>query len=96
MFFFDWCAILNSKKNKDFIQFGLLEWDKLKNTVTMCPLLAETLAFSNFDTTQSLAAYRKLIHPEDLETIEIIKKKIKEKEEAYIVTESRRLCRDGN
>ncbi|MES2607605.1 MAG: ATP-binding protein [Pseudomonadota bacterium] len=86
---------MNSKKNKDFIQFGLLEWDKLKNTVTMCPLLAETLAFSNFDTTQSLAAYRKLIHPEDLETIEIIKKKIKEKEEAYIVTESRRLCRDG-
>lgn len=79
----------------DFMQFGLLEWDESKGIITMCPLLAETLAFSTYDTTQSLSEYRKLIHPEDLEKIEIVKKKVKEKEEEYIVTESRRLCRDG-
>lgn len=87
--------IEESPQLNDFTQLGLLEWDKSKDMVTMCPLLAETLAFSTHDTTQSLNEYRKLIHPDDLETIEIIKKKIKETEEEYIVTESRRKCRDG-
>ncbi len=87
--------VKNFPELNEFTQFGLLEWDKSKDTVTMCPLLAETLAFSTHSTTQRLSAYQKLTHPDDLATIEIIKRKAKEKEEKYIVTESRRRCRDG-
>ena len=81
--------------NSDLSPFGFIEWDVVADTVTVCPYLAETLAFPTKDTTQACSTYRQLTHPDDIAPIETLKEKIKRKKEEHIVVESRKLCRDG-
>ncbi len=75
--------------------FGFIQWDLLNDKIEICPYLAEILAFTTTETTQTYSAYRQLTHPEDIIPVETLAKKLKEINEEYIIVESRKLCRDG-
>ncbi|MES2252642.1 MAG: ATP-binding protein [Pseudomonadota bacterium] len=81
--------------NENFIPFGFIEWDVPTDTITLCPYLAELLAFQTKESIQTYSAYRQLTHPDDIEPIERLTKEIRDRKETYIVVESRKLCRDG-
>ena len=75
--------------------FGFITWDIRADTVLLCPYLANTLAFPTYDLIQSFSLYIGLTHTDDIKSIENQAKKLKTKDEPYVVAESRKLCRDG-
>ena len=76
-------------------EFGFFEWNIQENEIKLCSYLSGILAFENNNTRQSLDAWNKLTHPADISQINLKFDKIQLKETPYVISESRKLCRDG-
>lgn len=76
-------------------QYGFFEWYIQDKRIRFCPHMAEIIAFETKDTTQTYEAWACLTHPDDVKQIELSVKRIKEGKTTYVISESRKLCRDG-
>ncbi len=76
-------------------EFGFFEWNIQENEIKLCSYLSSILAFKNNNTSQTLDAWNELTHPADITLINLKFDRIQLKETPYVISESRKLCRDG-
>ena len=91
-------AIISSPKEVDIPLVsdpGYAEWAVEKNIVILSPYLIETLAFDTEDLVQSIDAWFKICHPDDVERARQSLDKFHSSNGPYLISESRKKCRDG-
>jgi PAS domain S-box-containing protein len=74
---------------------GYAEWDVEKNIVILSPYLKEILAFDSEELVQSIDAWFKICHPDDVQRARQTLEKFRSSNGPYIISESRKKCRDG-
>ncbi|MES2252884.1 MAG: ATP-binding protein [Pseudomonadota bacterium] len=76
-------------------QFGFFEWNIKEDKIKICPYLSQILAFKTTNSRQSYTAWKSITHPDDALQLKLALDEINLKKTSYIITESRKLCRDG-
>ena len=74
---------------------GYAEWDVEKNIVILSPHLKEILAFDSEELVQSIDAWFEICHPDDIQRARQTLEKFRSSNGPYIISESRKKCRDG-
>jgi two-component system sensor kinase FixL len=87
--------LLSSYSSSLHSQYGFFEWYIQEERITFCPHMAEIIAFETKNITQNYDAWARLTHSDDVKQIKLSIERIKSGETPYVISESRKFCRDG-